>query len=190
MLPEKMLLDFGFSTIDIDMMILCPFFGAIGGLMHFLMLSINLRKWPVYSGKGLTLEKYEGNKFEKMLWFFADCIMLLPQFLLDIMFSKPFWILARISLSSFTGLMVALYFVGIFPSTDCNPTGPARVLALCIVIGYMAPALWLAKEHWFLMMIAPSSFKKFLVKMINENIEEQTGQNDDEIKEDNDTTAP
>lgn len=142
----EILSELGFSNIDIKMLILCPLFSSVGGIIHALMLSCNLSKWPACAITDFQLPTGNKEKLHKVLAYTVNCIIALPRVLLH----PPYWILAKVSLSALTGLIIALYFVGIFPPVEpgviANPEGVARIFALCIFIGYMAPMLWIAKE--------------------------------------------
>jgi len=179
----EILTELGFSSIDINMLILCPFFSAIGGIIHVLILSCDLSKWPACAITDFKLPTDNKKKLDEALAFVANRIMALPRVLLH----PPYWILAKVSLSALTGLIIALYFVGIFPPVAPgvigNPEGVARIFALCIFVGYLAPMLWIAKEKQILTIIESEAFQERLSKIIINNA------NNGKDRKDNDGTA-
>lgn len=162
----EILTTLGFTKIDINMIFLCPFFSSVGGIIHILMLSCNLSKWPDCEITDFHLPTDNKEKLHKALSFSIKYLIALPRVLIN----SPYWILARISLSALTGLIIALYFVGIFPQTA---GGISRILILCISIGYMAPMLWVAKEKWIVNVIESKAFQERLLNLISDISDER-----------------
>ncbi len=159
----EILTELGFSKTDMYMLLLCPLFTTVGGLVHVLMTSCDLSKWPVISPPtefNFSSTGWKSNALELMKIGFKHVINL-PAALIH----PPYWVFARLALSALTGLVVGLYFVGSFPS---SPGGVARIFALCVIIGYVAPSFWLAKEKWMLTIIESDFFKFKVAEIIKQ----------------------
>ena len=112
-----------FTAVDIDLMILCPIAGGIGGFLRFLCQAVNFDNLLGGSGRS----GIENASFANVSQMFASLE----------------WLLGHVILSAAAGLMVGLYFVG---SVKGDPTTIARLLALSILVGYAAPRLWRSQE--------------------------------------------
>ena len=155
-----------FSETDILMLLLCPCFSAIGGLLHVLMSSCDLTRWPTIrlsADVDLSSGDWKSKAIELTVFAFKRVLMA-PVVLIH----APYWILARLALSLLTGLIVGLYFVGVFPD---SPGGIARIFALSVFIGYVSPILWLAKEKWVLSVVESETFKIELSKAVTQAYE-------------------
>lgn len=110
----NILTEFGFNSIDIKMLLLCPFFTTIGGPAHILMVSCDLSNWPVIR-LSPELELSSGNwreKINELTVFMLKRVLVVPVVLIH----SPYWIVARLALSALKDLVVGLYFVGSFPT--------------------------------------------------------------------------
>lgn len=157
----NVLIELGFSKLDIEMMWVSSIFTTIGGLLHVLMKTYDFSKWPVIeppANVGLSSSDRHSKAIE-FAEFVIKQVMVLPSALIH----PPCWIITRLSVSMLTGLIVGLYFIGVFPS---SLGGIARISILCIFIGYQAPTLWFAKERWVLAVIESDVFKEQLSKAI------------------------
>jgi hypothetical protein len=100
------LIDLGFSELDIKILFLCPLFTAIGGLVHVLMVSCDLSRWPAI--KPVTELELSSNdwksKAHEITAFVLKRILSMPAALVH----PPYWIFARIALSGLTGLVIGL----------------------------------------------------------------------------------
>lgn len=112
------------TWFDVALLTLCPFFGAIGGLVarHLRLTEMLGQVRPIVTYK--NTEKSEVDSPQKAY------------------ISYPHVGPNATLVGGVLGLVVALYFVGAI--TD-QITSLARVFALCILLGYQAPNLWQAQ---------------------------------------------
>ncbi|WP_215399507.1 hypothetical protein [Rheinheimera oceanensis] len=112
------------TWFDIALLMLCPFFGAIGGLVarHLRLTEMLGQVRPM-----ITYKNTEKNEVDSTQKAYISYPHVGPNTML---------------VGGVLGLVVALYFVGAI--TD-EITSLARVFALCILLGYQAPNLWQAQ---------------------------------------------
>jgi len=116
----------GVSIFDILLVTFCPLCGALGG----------------YVSRHLKFSEFMRVNRNKITGDFIDDVkkfrkIVLNQFISE---SGP----NPTVVGGVLGIVIALYFVGAI--TD-HLTSLARVLALCILLGYQAPNLWRAQEQ-------------------------------------------
>jgi len=115
----------GISIFDVVLVILCPACGALGG---YVARHLSFAEFMKANRNKVTGEYIDDpKKFKRVV---------LNQFMSE---SGP----NPIVVGGVLGIVIALYFVGAI--TD-HLTSLARVLALCILLGYQAPNLWKAQE--------------------------------------------
>lgn len=110
---------FGFSNSDWVMLCVSPPLGLIGSMVRVLMIRNSLETLPTYP---------TGTK-PFSLWF---------------VYSRFNWYLAWSVVGLGSGLLIALLFAG---SLQPGSSSVARVLALALLAGYGAPALWKRQEE-------------------------------------------
>lgn len=111
----------GFTNTDFLILGACPFLGAAGALIHTFTTDMDYTKVP-------TLKDYEEVKI--------DVDKDLKKTVID---HRGLWLFSRIYIGAATGLVLALYFVG---AINSEVTSIGRLLALSIIVGYVAPSFW------------------------------------------------
>jgi len=127
----------GFSEFDQIMLIICPIFSMIGSLAHIFILDNDFTKPPA-PNSGAKM------KFLDFIYPFIESG------------GRGWWVAGRFVVGAIIGLVIALYFVG---ALNPQASTVARVLALCIFAGYLAPQIWFSQE-------------KTVMKIINKKISE------------------
>ncbi len=116
-----LLTEIGFSRFDQTMLLLCPLCAVIGSFAHMFMVELNFTQMPesgeTTSTAPLLRELTRGK--------------------------RGYWVYGRLGVGATVGLMVSLYFAG---SLNPSASTAAKVLALSILAGYLAPKLLLTQE--------------------------------------------
>ncbi len=123
---------FGFSNHDIALLLFCPIFSVIGGITHAYVL------WADYSTLPDKDSFVVANHKEASF--------------------RIAWLFGRLLLSFIAGLVFSLSLVGSLTST---PATTARIFALSILVGYVAPKFWITQEA-IISEIVESKLKKLL----------------------------
>ncbi len=121
----------GFSQLDIAMLMLCPMAAVLGSFVHMFMVENDFTKMPKPEREQSVIEHVNKSIFSLNSW-----IAMLNQ-------KRWYWVWGRITIGLSVGLLVALYFVGAINPGAANS---AKVLALAILAGYLAPKLFIAQE--------------------------------------------
>lgn len=153
------------SETDIRMLVLCPFFSSIGGLIHLLILYNDFSCKPtITKSQAVSLSrswrKNLRDFYEYSIEKFRNCLEHLDH---------PFFIINKLLFSALSGFVVAIYFLGMYPS-ELN--GIARIWLLCVLVGYGAHLLWKAEEQWVESVITSKLFNEKLEEVVTKvNIE-------------------
>ncbi len=134
----------GLTSYDLMLLVLCPFSVALGTTVSSLVKFLNSKpkfvpsEVPPENGDPegaytISTEEIIQNYNEKLKKEYEKVVN---------NWTSEFFRLLYIGLV--LGLVIALYFVGAFTE---NITTLARILALCILIGYQAPRIWQLQER-------------------------------------------
>jgi hypothetical protein len=115
---KEYLLELGFQKYDLALLIFCPLGAVIGSFAHAILQIMNPHRVP----KPGTVRILAG----------VDAV------------GRFGWLAFRLALGAILGLVVGLYFIGALQE---NLTTLAKIVALCILLGYAAPKIWLAQEQ-------------------------------------------
>ena len=109
----------GFSNYDFALIIFCTVGSVIGSFAQAIVLTIDLKQMP----RTETDLRIASPEMQEL---------------------RGVWLAIRMILGGILGLMVGLYFVGAIQET---PTTLAKIIALSIMLGYVAPKVWHAQER-------------------------------------------
>lgn len=115
----------GFGMLDLILLVLCPLLGAVGSIVHVLIIDIDYTKSP-------KLKDY------------ADRPKVDEDLAKDIQDFRGYWLVSRVIIGGVTGLVLALYFSG---SIVPEATSVGRLLALAVIAGYVAPSFWRHQQY-------------------------------------------
>ncbi|WP_316365623.1 hypothetical protein [Candidatus Thiodiazotropha sp. CDECU1] len=133
----------GFSEFDQLMLLVCHVFSMIGSLAHIFVLDNDYSHSPRFKdGRKMKISEFINPFLESG--------------------GRGWWVVGRFIIGAIIGLVIALYFVG---ALTPNASTVARVLALCVFAGYLAPQIWFSQE-------------KIVMKIINKKIKELDKLND------------
>ncbi|MCC9660498.1 hypothetical protein LPA49_07940 [Pseudoalteromonas sp. MB41] len=118
---------FGFTDVDKLLTFWCPIAAAFGEWLRFLSKARNYEHFISFD---------ESGKAKEPTWASFGQLM-----------SAVEWLLGHLILSAGAGLILSLYFVGMI---DSEANAIARLLGVSIILGYIAPQLWLSQEKTIL----------------------------------------
>jgi hypothetical protein len=121
----------GFSQFDVALIILCPIGGVIGSFAYAIVDSID----PTNSPKKEDQVVFNSKGLQE---------------------HRGAWLGLRCTLGAILGLVIGLYFIGAIQE---NPTTIAKILALSILAGYVAPKVWTAQDK-----IVDAKLKKIIAE--------------------------
>ncbi|WP_320424675.1 hypothetical protein [Roseateles agri] len=114
------------------MLMLCPAAAVLGSFVHMFMVENDFSQMPK-----LNEERGVVNRIEKSVFSLASWFSVFNQ-------KRWYWIWGRVTVGVAVGMLVALYFVGAINPGAANS---AKVLALSVLAGYLAPKLFIAQER-------------------------------------------
>ncbi len=113
----------GFSKQDTLLLLLCPLFALLGGMVHMYTLAHAYSKMPRSARFRSREEAY------------------------PLMMFSALWASGRLLLAAIAGLILSLYMVGALTN---YPATIARILGASILVGYVALRLWATQEAVFI----------------------------------------
>jgi hypothetical protein len=128
-----------FGAYNTALLILCPLGSIIGSLAHAIVITISLDSLPNEEGKIYFASK-------------------------DLQKARSLWLFLRLGLGAILGLVLGLYFIGAIQET---PSTLAKVVALSILAGYVAPKVWLAQDEIFALQLERFLKSKFVKNDLN-----------------------